>query len=404
MRCKNVLNLVFCLCLAGAALAQTSNQGDDAKVTGKGTPNHLVKFTGNTSVGNTKIVESGGNISTPDSLNASAVSATMNRAPGVASFAANETTNGSVDYDAALSSGIQGVFGVTGSPAGVGVYGENSATTGDPIGVLGKTHSTDRGIGVRGGVTATTGLGIGVLGEAASANQFGMIGVNGSSSGYPIGMFGYVLSADGGMGILGRAWSVTGNGIGVKGETLTANGVGGSFENTVGGDILYGLSSGTIKFRVDGTGRAFADGGFQPGGADFAEAMAVTGDRARYEPGDLLVIDPSAGRHVALAQHPYSTLVAGIYSTKPGMLGTTRKVNESAPLNEIPLAVVGIVPCKVTTDNGPIQIGDLLVTSSTAGHAMRGTERSRMLGAVVGKALEPLSDGQGVIQVLVTLQ
>ncbi len=31
-------------------------------------------------------------------------------------------------------------------------------------------------------------------------------------------------------------------------------------------------------------------------------------------------------------------------------------------------------------------------------------DRSRMLGAVVGKALEPLASGKGVIQVLVTLQ
>jgi len=66
--------------------------------------------------------------------------------------------------------------------------------------------------------------------------------------------------------------------------------------------------------------------------------------------------------------------------------------------------VVGIVPCKVTAENGAIQVGDLLVTSSIRGHAMRGTDRSRMLGAVVGKALEPLPKGTGVIQVLVTLQ
>jgi hypothetical protein len=86
------------------------------------------------------------------------------------------------------------------------------------------------------------------------------------------------------------------------------------------------------------------------------------------------------------------------------MLSTTRKVDESAPSNEIPLAVVGIVPCKVTAENGPIQIGDLLVTSSAPGYAMKGTDRSKLVGAVVGKALEPLQNGKGVIQVLVTLQ
>ena len=143
-------------------------------------------------------------------------------------------------------------------------------------------------------------------------------------------------------------------------------------------------------FRVDGTGRVFANGGFQPSGADFAASMAVTGDRSKYAAGDLLVIEPTASRRLALAREAYSTLVAGIYSTKPGLLGTNRKVDESTPQNEVPLAVVGIVPCKVTAENGPIRVGDLLVTSSTAGQAMKGTDRSRMLGAVIGKALEPL--------------
>ncbi|MFZ0801672.1 MAG: hypothetical protein WAN70_05865, partial [Terriglobales bacterium] len=120
-------------------------------------------------------------------------------------------------------------------------------------------------------------------------------------------------------------------------------------------------------------------------------------------PGDLLVVDSAATRQLALSTQPYSTLVAGIYSTKPGVLATPHSINEVAA-NEIPLAIVGIVPCKVSAENGPIQPGDLLVSSSTPGHAMKGTDRSRMLGAVVGKALEPLTEGKGVIQVLVTLQ
>ena len=65
---------------------------------------------------------------------------------------------------------------------------------------------------------------------------------------------------------------------------------------------------------------------------------------------------------------------------------------------------VGIVPCKVTAENGAIEEGDLLVASSRPGYAMKGTDRRRMLGAVVGKALEPLPERTGVIQVLVTLQ
>jgi hypothetical protein len=45
-----------------------------------------------------------------------------------------------------------------------------------------------------------------------------------------------------------------------------------------------------------------------------------------------------------------------------------------------------------------------LVTAGKTGYAMKGTDRLQMVGAVLGKALEPLQKGDGVIQVLVSLQ
>ena len=174
-----------------------------------------------------------------------------------------------------------------------------------------------------------------------------------------------------------------------------------------GGNIIigqFGSSSSVANvFRVDSTGKGFFDGGTQTGGADFAESVAVARESIQHEPGDLLIVDTAGKRQLKLSTKPYSTLVAGIYSTKPGVLATPHKMDE-AVANEIPLAIVGIVPCKVSAENGSIQPGDLLVTSSTPGYAMKGTDRTRMLGAVVGKALEPLSEGKSVIQVLVTLQ
>ena len=68
------------------------------------------------------------------------------------------------------------------------------------------------------------------------------------------------------------------------------------------------------------------------------------------------------------------------------------------------MAMVGVVPTKVSAENGPIKRGDLLVTSSASGYAMKGTDRSRMLGAVIGKALGHLDSGTGKIEVVVTLQ
>jgi hypothetical protein len=172
-------------------------------------------------------------------------------------------------------------------------------------------------------------------------------------------------------------------------------------------DIILGLEQfeGDLipVFRVDSSGKVFANG-FQTGGADFAESVAVQGARERYEPGDLLVVDRIAGRRLVLASEAYATSVAGIYSTKPGLLGTMRHITDPGISDEVPLAVVGIVPCKVSAENGGIRPGDLLVSSGTPGYAMKGTNRKRMLGAVLGKALEPLPSGKGKILVLVTLQ
>ena len=68
------------------------------------------------------------------------------------------------------------------------------------------------------------------------------------------------------------------------------------------------------------------------------------------------------------------------------------------------MAMIGIVPTKVSAENGPIKRGDLLVTSSIPGYAMKGTDHSRMLGAVIGKALGNLDSRTGVTEAVITLQ
>ncbi len=156
-------------------------------------------------------------------------------------------------------------------------------------------------------------------------------------------------------------------------------------------------------FRVWGDGNVTADGAFTGGGADFAEMFAVRSGPASVEPGDVMVIDVSGTRQMTKSSKPRSTLVAGIYSTKPGFVGSERDwSNPAEGRDEIPVAVVGVVPCKVSCENGPIQPGDLLVTSSIPGHAMRdGDPRP---GTILGKALESLESGTGVVRVLVTVQ
>ena len=50
--------------------------------------------------------------------------------------------------------------------------------------------------------------------------------------------------------------------------------------------------------------------------------------------------------------------------------------------------LVGKVFCKV---DGAIDVGDLLTTSQTPGHAMKATDPQRAFGAVIGKALKSWS-------------
>ncbi len=118
-------------------------------------------------------------------------------------------------------------------------------------------------------------------------------------------------------------------------------------------------------------------------GADLAEHFDGVGC---LEPGDVVRLD--GGRRVVKSDTDGDTRVVGIVSTQPGVeLGK----------GTVPVALRGTVPCRVV---GPVQVGDLLVPSDRPGHA-RGAAPAETAGCLVGKAMEPLPEGVGVISVLV---
>jgi len=225
------------------------------------------------------------------------------------------------------------------------------------------------------------------------------------------------------------------------------------------------------RFRVTRPGYVYADQSFNGGGADFAELLPA---EAGLSPGDVLVVgsdgalqrsnapnatnvagvystrpgfvggssddsgvSPSAQpapadaqpKPAAIGQDGKSADLAGASAGSGGAIagsvaanaagGPLAKTADGAPdplaatyraTGRLPLAVLGVVPTKVCAENGAINPGDLLTTSSLPGHAMKalpvtvGGMAIYQPGTLIGKALEPMSGETGVIQVLVTLQ
>ncbi|MDW8030977.1 MAG: S8 family peptidase [Candidatus Bipolaricaulota bacterium] len=147
-------------------------------------------------------------------------------------------------------------------------------------------------------------------------------------------------------------------------------------------------------FRVERTtGNVYTDGSFIAGGADLAEYVRVSEE---VSPGDVLELDPDNPKSYRKARSAYSPLIAGVVSSTPGVVLEAKR----APEGWAPLALMGRVPVKATTEGGPIRPGDLLTSSSKPGYAMRCANPQICEGALLGKALEELKTGEGVILVL----
>jgi hypothetical protein len=280
-----------------------------------------------------------------------------------------------------------GVWGESMSPWAPGVRGESRAATEAGIGVQGLAAST-AGIGVQGQAAAASGPTTGVLGKVLSDSGTGVEGQSASTQGASIGVRGTAASPDG-YGVIGENAALSGTAVGVLAST--ASGAGHALHVVT----TYGTAYGIFVERGKGyfAGDVQFAGGHGPH-ADVAENYHARG----VEAGDVVVIAED-GKLIRCATES-DTRVAGIVSTSPTMsVGRMEAGPDAAPL-----ALVGIVPCKVDATKSPIKPGDLLVSCSTPGHAMKCTSRRPAAGTVIGKALEGLEKGTGVIQVLVTLR
>jgi hypothetical protein len=136
--------------------------------------------------------------------------------------------------------------------------------------------------------------------------------------------------------------------------------------------------------------------------ADCAEDFEIENARS-VEPGTVLVI--GSGSQLRVCSEPYDKRVAGVVAGagtyRPGII-LGRKENERD--KSLPVALMGRVYCKVDSRTSAIEVGDLLTTSPTPGYAMKAADPMKAFGAVIGKALEPISHRMGMIPILVALQ
>jgi hypothetical protein len=285
-------------------------------------------------------------------------------------------------------------------------------------------------------VNATTGTRPAIYGEVNSQfANFGTAGVQGVSSGTGgyAGLFYASNAAGNGPAVIAIA-NGTGNAV-----TANAAGTGDGVETTAGGSgyALYawtpnygtgrtaritnwnsananaaltvethgsgpvalfraGDPSAATVARIDAAGKGYFNGGTQVGGADLAEVVPTCGAVAA---GQVVEIDPHEPDCFRVATHARSARVAGVVSTRPGVT-LNAPGGAAAEARGPALALAGRVPVKATAAHGAIRIGDLLVASSTPGHAMRAPAHPAV-GTVIGKALEPLRRGRGEIRMLV---
>lgn len=277
-----------------------------------------------------------------------------------------------------------------------GVYGE-SAGTGGFAGLFYASNASGNGPAL---IALANGNGNGITANAKNSGD----GVEATVDGTGSAIYGWVPNFGTGRAGYFRNFNAA-NSQAVLSVTNAGTGTG-VFVNHTGasGNIAVLQSAGANVARINKTGTAFFNGGTQNSGADLAEAFDVEGSTSDYEPGDILVISTDTDRTVEKSSKPYSTLVAGVYATKPGVLLTEENI-DSELIGKVPMGVVGVIPTKVCLEGGKIKRGDLLVTSSKAGVAMKANPKKVRIGQVIGKALQDYDQNSiGKIKVLVNIK
>ena len=309
-----------------------------------------------------------------------------------AGYGVTGTSYGYGVFGDALGPGGSGVHGIYDGPVrfpteGNGVFGYNPVLGNGVLGIA------EHGHGVSG--TTNGGLSSGVFGYTQQRYCYGGFFTNTDSNGL-------ALVSQGKMEVRGNL-TVTGNITAASTNEQAYLGGDG-----VGGDVQIGSQNPGIKSLAayNSASRQYMDFSCAVlhilGGSDLAEPFAMSSDE--IPKGSVVVIDDEHPGRLKLSREAYDHRVAGIVSGANGINPGIALQQEGALEGGQNVALSGRVYVLADTSNGLINPGDLLTTSDTPGCAMKATDHDRAQGAIIGKAMSPLSEGRGMVLVLVSLQ
>ena len=205
-------------------------------------------------------------------------------------------------------------------------------------------------------------------------------------------------SATSGIGVQGKGTGA--NGVGVFGEASQSSGYGGSFNNTSSSKFVALATGSYAVYSASGNGKHYAVDGVGPF-TGFHDGLMLK--ESEYEIGDVVVV-----KHIIYKKDVNNTLAEVELSSLPLQNTGYGVISEIMPMDnhlEIPYEMwwnyidthdqfsvngVGEGQINVCGENGNINNGDLIVTSSMPGKGMRG-EDGTSVNRVIAKATESVS-------------